>query len=113
MKVLSLSILVHRVCDLRLVAALESCSKCSLRDNLWLCLECGFVACGRPRCFLARFLELDLQIRSSDQVSGNSHHLAHRELTGHALAVDVEAYESFEIDIREGARLLCSLYMHG
>ncbi|KAK7885243.1 ubiquitin C-terminal hydrolase Ubp14 [Exophiala xenobiotica] len=51
---------------------LGSCSKCDLKENLWLCLECGALGCGR-----AQF----------GGVGGNSHGLAHATETGHAVAV--------------------------
>ncbi|KAK3332749.1 hypothetical protein B0T19DRAFT_110833 [Cercophora scortea] len=51
---------------------LGHCSKCDLHENLWLCLECGNLACGR-----AQF----------GGVGGNSHGLAHATETGHGVAV--------------------------
>ena len=45
---------------------------CDLKENLWLCLECGNLGCGR-----AQF----------GGVGGNSHGLKHTELTSHAVAV--------------------------
>lgn len=51
---------------------LGSCSKCDLKENLWLCLECGNLGCGR-----AQF----------GGVGGNSHGLAHATESGHAVAV--------------------------
>ncbi|EAA30801.1 hypothetical protein GE21DRAFT_10646 [Neurospora crassa] len=51
---------------------LGHCSKCDLNENLWLCLECGNLGCGR-----AQF----------GGVSGNSHGLAHATETKHGVAV--------------------------
>lgn len=51
---------------------LGHCSKCELNENLWLCLECGNLGCGR-----AQF----------GGVSGNSHGLAHATETKHGVAV--------------------------
>jgi ubiquitin carboxyl-terminal hydrolase 5/13 len=51
---------------------LGKCSMCDLKENLWLCLECGNLGCGR-----AQFGGVD----------GNSHGLAHGETTSHAVAV--------------------------
>jgi ubiquitin carboxyl-terminal hydrolase 5/13 len=51
---------------------LGQCSMCDLRENLWLCLECGNLGCGR-----AQF----------GGVGGNSHGLAHTDSSGHAVAV--------------------------
>jgi len=48
------------------------CSLCDLNENLWLCLECGTLGCGR-----AQF----------GGVSGNSHALAHSKATAHGVAV--------------------------
>lgn len=51
---------------------LSHCSKCDLKENLWLCLECGNLGCGR-----AQF----------GGVGGNSHALAHSRECGHGVAV--------------------------
>ncbi|KAJ2893568.1 hypothetical protein MKZ38_008440 [Zalerion maritima] len=51
---------------------LANCSKCDLMENLWLCLECGNLGCGR-----AQF----------GGVGGNSHGLAHYQETQHGVAV--------------------------
>ena len=51
---------------------LGHCSTCDLKENLWLCLECGNLGCGR-----AQF----------GGVGGNSHGLAHSDATGHPVAV--------------------------
>lgn len=45
---------------------------CNLKENLWLCLECGNLGCGRNQV---------------GGVKGNSHGLKHNELTNHAVAV--------------------------
>ena len=54
------------------VADLGHCSMCDLRENLWLCLICGNLGCGR-----AQF----------GGVGGNSHGLKHTEDTSHSVAV--------------------------
>ena len=51
---------------------LGQCSMCDLKENLWLCLTCGNLACGR-----AQF----------GGVGGNSHGLAHADATLHPIAV--------------------------
>ncbi|KAL1846987.1 hypothetical protein VTK73DRAFT_167 [Phialemonium thermophilum] len=51
---------------------LGHCSRCDLKENLWLCLECGNLGCGR-----AQF----------GGVGGNSHALAHATETKHGVAV--------------------------
>ena len=45
---------------------------CDLKENLWLCLQCGNLGCGRSQY---------------GGVGGNSHGLKHTELTSHAIAV--------------------------
>ncbi|KAK1832068.1 putative ubiquitin carboxyl-terminal hydrolase [Podospora conica] len=52
--------------------SLGHCSQCDLNENLWLCLECGNLGCGR-----AQF----------GGVSGHSHALAHSKETTHGVAV--------------------------
>ncbi|CCF54026.1 hypothetical protein NDA11_007407 [Ustilago hordei] len=51
---------------------LASCGKCDLTSNLWLCVTCGHLGCGR-----AQF----------GGVGGNSHGLTHFEETGHPVSV--------------------------
>lgn len=53
-------------------AAERSCSSCNLTENLWLCLTCGNLGCGR-----AQF----------GGVEGHSHALSHFEATGHPCSV--------------------------
>lgn len=50
----------------------STCSKCDLKNNLWKCLTCGTLSCGR---------------RQFDGSGGNGHALEHYESCGHALAV--------------------------
>lgn len=45
---------------------------CDLKENLWLCLECGNLGCGRSQF---------------GGVGGNSHGLAHADSSSHAVAV--------------------------
>ncbi|KAL8668902.1 MAG: hypothetical protein Q9168_006488 [Polycauliona sp. 1 TL-2023] len=52
--------------------SLGHCSMCDLKENLWLCLQCGNLGCGRQQF---------------GGVGGNSHGLRHTELTNHAVAV--------------------------
>lgn len=51
---------------------LGHCSMCELQENLWLCLQCGNLGCGR-----AQF----------GGVGGHSHGLAHADTSGHGIAV--------------------------
>lgn len=53
-------------------SGLAKCSKCELNSNLWLCLTCGSLGCGR-----AQF----------GGVGGNSHGLTHYEQSGHPVSV--------------------------
>lgn len=52
--------------------ALGHCSQCELNENLWLCLACGNLGCGRAQY---------------GGVGGNSHGLAHTDATNHPVAV--------------------------
>ncbi|KAL9630906.1 MAG: hypothetical protein Q9164_006182, partial [Protoblastenia rupestris] len=59
-------------CQLSSGIDLGHCSMCDLKGNLWLCLECGNLGCGRA------------QFGGS---GGNGHGLKHTEETSHAVAV--------------------------
>ncbi|KAF2876802.1 hypothetical protein BDV95DRAFT_625943 [Massariosphaeria phaeospora] len=52
--------------------SLGRCSECDFKENLWLCLACGNLGCGR-----AQF----------GGIGGNSHGLAHKNASGHSVAV--------------------------
>lgn len=51
---------------------LGHCAKCDLNENLWLCLTCGNLGCGR---------------KQYGGAGGNGHGLAHTEEAGHPVAV--------------------------
>jgi ubiquitin carboxyl-terminal hydrolase 5/13 len=51
---------------------LGHCSECELNENLWLCLTCGNLGCGRQQY---------------GGVGGNSHGVGHTKTTGHPVAV--------------------------
>ncbi|KAI9374001.1 hypothetical protein BJX61DRAFT_354157 [Aspergillus egyptiacus] len=51
---------------------LSQCSMCDLKQNLWLCLVCGNLGCGRSQF---------------GGTGGNSHGLAHFDATHHAVAI--------------------------
>ncbi|KJZ72443.1 hypothetical protein HIM_08112 [Hirsutella minnesotensis 3608] len=51
---------------------LGHCTACDLRENLWLCLDCGNLGCGR---------------KQMGGVDGNSHALSHSNESGHGVAV--------------------------
>lgn len=50
---------------------LAHCTQCELNENLWLCLTCGNLACGR---------------KHYDGSGGNNHAVQHFNDTGHAVA---------------------------
>lgn len=52
--------------------ALGHCAQCDLKENLWLCLTCGNLGCGRAQY---------------GGVGGNSHALAHTDQAHHPVAV--------------------------
>lgn len=50
--------------------SMDNCLKCDLKANLWLCLTCGYVGCGR---------------KQFDGTGGNDHGLRHYEETLHPI----------------------------
>ena len=57
---------------------LAHCVKCDLKDNLWLCMTCGSLGCGRKQFFGAA---------GGGGGGGNGHGLQHFEETGHGISV--------------------------
>jgi uncharacterized UBP type Zn finger protein len=55
-----------------IVIGLAHCGQCDLKENLWLCLICGSLGCGR---------------QLFGGAGGNGHGLAHFKETGHAVSV--------------------------
>lgn len=51
---------------------LAHCAKCALNENLWLCLTCGSLGCGRQQF---------------GGFGGNGHGLSHYEETRHPVSV--------------------------
>lgn len=51
---------------------LAHCDKCDLKENLWLCLTCGALGCGR---------------KQFGGIGGNGHGLTHFEESGHPVSV--------------------------
>ncbi|KAJ1645197.1 ubiquitin C-terminal hydrolase Ubp14 [Coemansia asiatica] len=51
---------------------MHQCSSCDKHDNLWMCLVCGHVGCGR---------------RQYDGTGGNNHAIEHFEKTGHKVSI--------------------------
>lgn len=54
-------------------SGLAHCKSCDLKENLWLCLTCGSLGCGRKQF--------------GGVPGGNGHGLEHFEQTGHAVSV--------------------------
>lgn len=54
-------------------SGLAHCSRCELKENLWLCLTCGSLGCGRKQY--------------GGAPGGNGHGLNHFEETGHPISV--------------------------
>jgi ubiquitin carboxyl-terminal hydrolase 5/13 len=57
---------------LTLSLGLAHCNACDLKENLWLCLTCGSLGCGRQQF---------------GGVGGNGHGLKHFEETAHPVSV--------------------------
>ncbi|KAG5652383.1 hypothetical protein H0H81_005213, partial [Sphagnurus paluster] len=53
-------------------SGLAHCNACDLKENLWLCMTCGFLGCGRQQF---------------GGLGGNGHGLAHYEATRHGISV--------------------------
>lgn len=49
---------------------LANCTDCNLSVNLWLCLHCGYLGCGR---------------KYYDGSGGNNHAVDHGKATGHSV----------------------------
>lgn len=60
------------------MTGLATCSKCDLKTNLWLCLTCGALGCGRQQF---------------GGIGGNGHALSHSDETGHGVAVKLGTVE--------------------
>lgn len=58
--------------DIPLCTGLAHCTKCDLKENLWLCLTCGSLGCGRQQF---------------GGLGGNGHGLQHFEETRHPVSV--------------------------
>jgi uncharacterized UBP type Zn finger protein len=56
------------------LAGLAHCTSCTLKENLWLCLTCGSLGCGRAQY-------------GAGNLSGNGHGLKHYEDTKHPVSV--------------------------
>ncbi len=60
------------------------CASCDINTNLWVCLDCGLVSCGR---------------RQHDGSGGNGHALKHFEETGHPLCVKIGSLSPTSNDV--------------
>lgn len=54
--------------------SLAHCQECDLKANLWLCMTCGHLGCGR---------------KNYDGTGGNGHGLEHFQTTGHCVNVKI------------------------
>lgn len=54
--------------------SLAHCQECDLKSNLWLCMTCGHLGCGR---------------QNYDGTGGNGHGLEHFQTTGHCVNVKI------------------------
>ena len=61
---------------------LSRCELCGLKENLWICLHCGNIGCGRQQF--------------GSTLPGNSHALEHFSNTGHPVAVKLGSLSSDE-----------------
>lgn len=66
------------------VLNLKSCSQCELSENLWLCLSCGELGCGR---------------KQFDGNGGNGHASAHYSATRHPCCVKLGTLKNARPDI--------------
>lgn len=68
---------------------LTKCLQCDLKENLWICIHCGALGCGRQQF--------------GSTIPGNSHALSHYDIAGHPVAVklgslsadDLENYDAY------------------
>lgn len=73
---------------------LFQCKQCDLKENLWLCLTCGWVACGREQY--------------GSTLKGNSHALSHFDTSGHAVAVKLGSLSADDEDSCDCYCYLCN-----
>ena len=77
-------------------SGLAHCSKCDLKENLWLCLICGSLGCGRQQF---------------GGLGGNGHGLQHYEETKHPVSVKLGTITP-EGGAGMGAYICCSFRTH-
>jgi ubiquitin carboxyl-terminal hydrolase 5/13 len=65
--------------DKKIPASGWKCHSCDLTENLWLCLSCGEISCGR---------------KFFDGSGGNNHGVTHYQQTGHPLVVKLGTIEN-------------------
>jgi len=61
------------------------CNGCELESNLWICLTCGNLACGREQY--------------GTNIKGNSHAVAHYKSTSHPVAVKLGSITPDSADV--------------
>ena len=64
--------LVQLLAEAKPLTAPIHCTECELSSNLWLCLTCGHLGCGRE---------------SYDGTGGHNHAINHNKTTGHPIVV--------------------------
>ena len=69
------------------LSKLGKCSQCELTHNLWLCLICGYIGCGRDQRFGVE----------EEHLKGNEHARAHAKGEQHALAVKIGSLSEGEV----------------
>lgn len=74
--------------DINETTDLTKCNQCDLKENLWICLHCGALGCGRQQY--------------GSTMKGNSHALAHYEVSQHPVALklgslsgDSDSYDAY------------------
>jgi len=74
----------------------NQCDKCDVRENLWMCLICGNLACGRPQWH-----------GGTNVIQSQGHALRHYEETGHSFAQQLDSQRVWDYrGDRYSARLL-------
>jgi len=76
--------------DFPACAGLKHCAKCELQHNLWICLTCGYFACGRP---------VPPVKQVEDFKGGNGHALQHYEDSHHPIVCKLRSSSIAYADI--------------
>ena len=70
------------------IVALSHCGNCELNSNLWLCLTCGFLGCGRCVMF-GYYLITNKYSKQYDGSGGNNHAVEHAREAQHWVACKI------------------------